>query len=313
MPNFTPRLNLTKPLTSENYDVGVPNGNADLVDGAPANVTICTSVTRPSTPDEGDVIIETDSTNVLVRQGGAWKSFNAKVHICTSGTRPASTLTFGGFRILETDTGNSLIRNAANTSWISLAPYSVANTTERNALTGVYEGMIVYRRDIDVHEALTNDLVTWYGIAGKGMRRNIAARIVTTAGVINSGIAGTETNIGKMAMDNEVIQAGQFIIWMRLTAQFSAAANSFTIKVRKDTPLTGSVIADFTVLSQVSGFTQDVYGEQPWKAGSADADFDAYVSVVRNAGAGTMDVNGGNKAAWGIDEYMAPASFLEVP
>lgn len=313
MPNFTPRLLLVKPLTSENYDVGVPNGNADLVDGAPANVTICTSVTRPSTPDDGDVIYETDTTNMLVRQGGAWKSFNAKVHICTAATRPASAASFGGMQVYETDTGNRIIRNSANSNWIPVSPYSVGNAAERNALTGVYEGMIVYRRDLDVHEALTNDLLTWYGIAGKGMRRNIAARVVTTAGVINGGIAGTETNIAKMAMDNEVIQAGQFIIWVRISAQFSAGANSFTIKVRKDTPLTGPVLADFTVLSQVSGFTQDTYGEAPWKAGSADADFDAYVSVVRNAGAGTCDVNGGNKAAWGIDEYMAPASFLEVP
>lgn len=148
MATFTTRLGLTKPATTENYDVGVWNGNSDLVDAATANVTVCTSATRPSTPDEGDLIYETDSTNLLIRQGAAWKSFNAKVHICTSGTRPSSTLTYGGFVIYETDTGNRQIRNAANSAWIPQSPYRVADATARNALTGI-DGLIIYRQDRD--------------------------------------------------------------------------------------------------------------------------------------------------------------------
>lgn len=116
----TPRLGLIKPLTSEFYDVSVPNGNMDIIDAAPANVTICTSSTRPSTPDEGDLIYETDTLNLLLRQGSAWKSWNGKVFLCTSTTRPASGASFPNMIIYETDTLNLTVRNSANTAWLTV-------------------------------------------------------------------------------------------------------------------------------------------------------------------------------------------------
>lgn len=121
MPNLTSRLQLVQPLTSEAYDVGVPNGNMALIDAAPANVTICTSATRPSTPDAGDLIYETDSQNLLARVASAWVAHTGRTFICTSGTRPGSSLTYGGFLITETDTGASYMRNAANSAWVYVA------------------------------------------------------------------------------------------------------------------------------------------------------------------------------------------------
>lgn len=151
MPTTTPRLGLTKPLTTEAYDVNVPNGNMDLLDAAPANLTVCTSTTRPSTPDDGDGIFETDSgPNVLWRQGGSWKAGMGKFFVCTSGTRPGSTLTYGGFPIYETDTGNRLIRNAANTAWIPLSPYAVPDAAAQSALGVLPEGFQTYRIDLNI-------------------------------------------------------------------------------------------------------------------------------------------------------------------
>jgi hypothetical protein len=134
----TPRLGLTKPATSDAYNIGVANGNMDLLDAAPANVTICTSATRPSTPDDGDLIYETDSTNILVRQSGAWKSFNAKVQICTSATRPSSALSFGGMIIYETDTLHLLVRNAGNSAWLSVIVQGTPTTKQYFFSTGTW-------------------------------------------------------------------------------------------------------------------------------------------------------------------------------
>lgn len=158
MSTTTPRLGLVKPATSENYDVAVPNANMDLLDGAPANLTICTSTTRPSAPDVGDGIFETDSgPNVLWFHGATWKAGMGKWFICTSSTRPGSTLTFGGFPIYETDTGNRLVRNSANTGWIALSPYSVADAAAQTALGTLTEGFITYRRDVHLYYHYAED------------------------------------------------------------------------------------------------------------------------------------------------------------
>lgn len=119
MSTTTPRLGLTKPASSEAYDIAIANANMDLIDAGPANVTVCTSTTRPTTPDEGDLIYETDSNLMLVRQSSAWKSFVTKIFLCTSSTRPASSLTVGGMVIFETDTVRLYVRNSSNTSWLS--------------------------------------------------------------------------------------------------------------------------------------------------------------------------------------------------
>lgn len=158
MPTTTSRLGLTLPLTTENYDISISNGNFTILDSAPANAIICTSTTRPSTPHDGDEILETDSLNFLIRHSGSWKAHNGKVFICTAGTRPGSTLTYGGFVIRETDTGNSYYRNAANTLWNANSPVSVSDTTERNALNGLTEGFLAY----------VENLQTWFSYNASG-------------------------------------------------------------------------------------------------------------------------------------------------
>lgn len=313
MPNFTTRLGLTKPLTSEFYDVSIPNANMDIIDSAPAKVTICTSATRPSTPVDGDIIYETDTTNTLVRQSAAWRPFNAKTQICTSSTRPTSAAAFGGMKIFETDTGNSLIRNAANTVWIPLSPYSVASATERATLPQLTEGFILYRRDTDTYEWLSNDLLTWFPVLTRGNRIQMCGRTVTQAGVIHSGIAGTEVNVTKAALENINAPVGLYILGVRLSAQFSAGNMSFTCRARKDTLLSGLVLMDFPIISQVAGFSQEVCFEAPFFLGTADVDLDIYLSLSRAAGAGTMDLNGNGHCTFYLDQVLSAPSYQEVP
>ena len=68
--------------------------------------------------------------------------------ICTSSTRPSTT--HAGQAIYETDTGNRLVRNAANSAWIPMSPYQVADATAKTALGSVPDGFITYQADTDV-------------------------------------------------------------------------------------------------------------------------------------------------------------------
>lgn len=72
MPNTSTRLALVLPFTSENYDVSIVNGNFTKLELAAAWALVCTSGTRPATPGEGDIILESDTDKVYIRQGAAW-------------------------------------------------------------------------------------------------------------------------------------------------------------------------------------------------------------------------------------------------
>lgn len=65
MATTTSRLALTKPAGTDSVDIAVLNGNADKIDAA-IGAKICTSGTRPSTPYDGQVIYETDTSKAFV-------------------------------------------------------------------------------------------------------------------------------------------------------------------------------------------------------------------------------------------------------
>lgn len=309
MPTSTPRLGLTKPLTSESYDVGVHNGNMDLLDAAPANVTVCTSTTRPSAPDNGDVIYETDTENLLLRNSGAWVSFNAKMFICTASTRPTSTKTYGGFCIFETDTGNRQIRNAANTAWIPFSPYRVASQAERDALTLLPNGFLVWRADLRYFEVL--DAGSWVAYPRTGMVRVVATRIAANAGVTTAAVGATETNIARIQVENINADAGWYTVGVKISMQATAAASSYMIRVRKDTT-SGFLLHDSPMLPIVAGFTQEYYFEFDFILVSADADLDLYCTLQRVAGSGTCDVNGNERTFMELRHLVNPADIQKV-
>jgi hypothetical protein len=117
MATFTPRLGLTLPAGSEDYNVTVANGNSVLLDADLGGVTICTSVTRPSTTYAGMLAFETDTGMLIIRDGAntGW-ILGTTVATCTSVTRPTST--HAGMLIYETDTQCLVMRNSANSGWI---------------------------------------------------------------------------------------------------------------------------------------------------------------------------------------------------
>lgn len=72
MPDISDRLALVLPLTSENYDVSIPNGNFVKLEEAAAWALLCTSSTHPGSPGEGDLILETDTDKLMLRNGASW-------------------------------------------------------------------------------------------------------------------------------------------------------------------------------------------------------------------------------------------------
>lgn len=334
MPTTTPRLLLTKPLTTEFYDVAVHNNNMDLLDAAPGNAVICTSATRPAAPHDGDEIFESDSSNFLVRHSSTWKAHNAKTHICTSGTRPASGLTFGGFTIFETDTGNRLMRDAANANWLAQTGYSVASQAARDALTGVVEGMVIYRRDRDWLEAydgtgwrvqgvavctsvadrdsaittfynglkaVTLDTgLTWTLQAGSWFTMPmgvIGGRTITGLNNLGAAIGGTETMPTNMNSGSVNLFANQrYRIHVRFKAQASNNQEDFLLRVKEGTSAgtTGNDIRQYVYRAVANTLGYTFDMFVDYEPGASAVTRFFSLTAILLNGTGTIQFQGGN-------------------
>jgi hypothetical protein len=128
-PTLTTRLGLSKPDSTDLYDIGIFNGNADIID-AVNGITICTSSTRPSTPKTGQLIFETDTNLLRTWLSGAWSTLTPTnnpsfISIVTSSTRPSSPAQ--GRVIYETDTG--LLQYWDSTGSPQWRPLTLSNTS----------------------------------------------------------------------------------------------------------------------------------------------------------------------------------------
>jgi hypothetical protein len=281
VPTSTPRLGLVKPLTSENYDVGVHNSNMDIIDSAPANLTICTSTTRPSSPDEGDEIFETDSGNFLIRQGAAWKPSNGRDFWCTAGTRPVAGLTYGGYSIIETTSGNRATRNSANTSWFPHSPYSVNDATEQSALGSPFEGLLLYRRDLNYYLRL-DDNGSWVPIDQGQMLAHA-----------NRTTAGTQTTTalkGQLRVDS-IPMIVNYQYWIELMCHPSSTVTSDAIRVDLLYSNSGAATeaSPQIVGSQLFASPSPVF----WRARFTPPSTGTYsflVAVVRGGGSGSVNL-----------------------
>lgn len=119
MSTLTTRLGLTKPdpnpTTGDFVDVAVLNTDFDKIDAA-VSATVATSATRPATPFDGQLVRETDTRRVIVRNAtqSVWDPVSGTFS-CTSGTRPGTP--YEGMLIRETDTRRVLVWNATNSAW----------------------------------------------------------------------------------------------------------------------------------------------------------------------------------------------------
>lgn len=144
--------------------------------------------------------------------------------------------------------------------------------------------------------------------------RNLGGRIAATAGVINAGITTTEVNIAKLGLTPTSVTINRvYLFVLTLSAQCSAGNDSFAVRVRKDTALSGTVVFAQAWITQVGGFTHERSFIYPWIATATDASADFFVSVQRVAGAGTMDVNGNSSSSFMIFEFTNTSEWVAVP
>lgn len=217
-------------------------------------------------------------------------------------------------------------------------PLLVANTTERNALGTPHAGQWVDRTDrswperydgtawrllapaiatsnADRDTAVTNPragdlaLVTttrtlWQHEGSAWIPYGqVAGRVMSGAGVQYTTAGTTELDMVKMRIENyRVKSGGWYIFWVKLSAQFGSGTDSFNIRVRKDTALSGTIVANFEWIGQVAGFTHTILSGIPWQASADDTDADFYVSVQRAAGANVLSVNGDERSSFWIDD-----------
>lgn len=131
MTTLTTRYGLNKiVLGSDNVDVlNDFNANWDSLD-TKLGTQVCTSSTRPSSPVQGMLAFETDTSFTRVYKGAAWQT--AGNAVSTSGSRPANPIQ--GDEFYETDTGYTRSRGAS--AWNGLLP-SLANASPpANPLAG---------------------------------------------------------------------------------------------------------------------------------------------------------------------------------
>lgn len=135
---------------------------------------------------------------------------------------------------------------------------------------------------------------TWVAIGQVGhsgsSRRIIDAVTVQTTGVI-AGPASGETNVARLALGGNFFTSQEYLIRVQLSVTLSVNTDTWQINVRRDTALTGTLVA-FSV-DTGSGSPHFVF---PWSP-PADGSRGIFFSTARATGTGTVQSNGALNAA----------------
>lgn len=210
----------------------------------------------------------------------------------------------------------------------------VPDQAARNTVTDPYEGLTVYRRERDwvevfdgagwrvVGVALANPSDISHPYTGQIIVNGatpyrydgttwvpldiLTGRIMSGTGAQYSGIASVETHLAKLATPGVKITGGRvYEFKVALLANFTAAGNSFTIRVRRDTPLTGPVVAEWSWQSGTAGFDDARTFTQEWVAPATAPAVPFFVTAVRAAGGGTMGVYGNRRSSFRVRDAGA--------
>jgi len=225
------------------------------------------------------------------------------VAVASAAARPATGL-YNGFRIYRTD--RKWVEIYDGSAWrvqgVAIATGASDLTT---AVDAPYSGQQAYRTDSG--KIYQYDGSVWLP------EGQVAGRLVTAAGAINSGIGTTETNITKMAITGAKLSTAKFyLLNVNLVVNFTNASDSFYVRIRRDTAVSGTVVAEWPWIPDVNGYDDGRSFSQPYKppANASSASF--YVSLQRIAGSGTVSVYGDGKSAQWIDDLGADTAVWSV-
>lgn len=116
---------------------------------------------------------------------------------------------------------------------------------------------------------------------------------ISAAGAIQIGINTVETNIPKLALGPvDLVAGGLYSIQPKLILNNSVATDEFILRVRRDTPVTGTLVAEMTIWrpNTTAGYLFSTYDD--FTSAVDDPGVMLYSSLVRNAGTGNIAIYG---------------------
>lgn len=250
---------------------------------------------------EFEVFADSTGMQVKVRTGEAWMRGHWGEGTSTK-TLPIAANSSGSTRIdrvvLRLDATNNLIEldvvGGTPGSGVPTALTQNASIWEESLAT-----VSVPNADASIDAAQVTDDRTWS--TAKIEQKVLAGRIVTTAGNIHSNLTTTETTITKLNITGVRVDLNRvYEFYLNLHGNLSVAGDSFTVRVRKTTALSGTVIAEWPWLCASSGLDDAKSFSQPWKATANTASESFFVSVQRVLGSGNIDINGDRHTAFWI-------------
>lgn len=123
----------------------------------------------------------------------------------------------------------------------------------------------------------------------------------------------TELNLANLAITGRTVTSGHMYRFAgALYVNASISGDSFGIRVREDTSLTGTIAMDRAKIVQTSGFDHDWPFVFYWKCTSSSSSKAFYVSVVRAAGTGTCSVYGNGSSTWAVEDMDLTASVWSI-
>jgi hypothetical protein len=314
MSTNTARAALVKPATSEFYDVTIFNSNADKIDNL-LGFTPATSSTRPSTPINGQGVLESDTGSAIVSNGSSPASASWNYLHGTGGpTTVGATGATAALRIQTTSTisGNRCVdfrkSGDANSSFIC----DFDGKMQWGPGGGTSPDTNLYRSAAATLKTDQNLVVAGnVTIAGNGVVKPLAGVLVVTAGTLLTTSGTTEADVTNLDLTSNItVKSGNYYrLNLNIAGQATTNADDFQFRIRRTTTLTGTVVGDFRwIVASAAVVNDQRTWSVIWKCPSGSTTEHFYVSVQRVLGSGTMVVQGDSKSCFWIEDMGSDAA-----
>lgn len=217
----------------------------------------------------------------------------------------------------------------------------VPDRAARDAIVNPYEGLTIYRRDrkwleyfdatawrvigsvqvaalTDISDPIPGQLVifgaTPYRFDGVVWLpvHVLSGRILSGVGAQYAITTNVETNLAKLALPGVKITAGRvYEFKVNLVVNINVSiATSFLVRVRRDVALTGPILAEWPWPTGTTPVDDSRTLAQEWLATTTAPAVPLFVSVVRTAGNGLMNVIGNRRSTFRIADAGASAGAV---
>lgn len=116
---------------------------------------------------------------------------------------------------------------------------------------------------------------------------------VGTAGSIGTTSGTTELNIAKLQLGPVALVAGGLYRWdARLTLQASVTTDTFEMRIRRDTAVTGTLITSMQIQAPNNLGVTTFVGWDSFISSVVDPAVTYFTSLVRTSGTGTLNIFG---------------------